>query len=259
MIVDNNDDLNIQLSDNEEPTEPLITEYKDINDMTNKGARYLFIANNSHSKAYIKLALYNELFKADKSLKGRFQTFKKDSKSKKQIADLYQIESNGEYTFYLLLKEGISCESYKFIFDFFFNGDLKVSNITLFSSKFYSSFFGLSDKELEENKNKLYFLKNSIQAQSNQMIPGEEIPFFNGFTGLFAYIFTKSNIIKVPCVLYLATYEENEVSLRSVSAFERCQMIYGCLKNKLSEDHIKSLDLSKIFYEFNSIKTSLYS
>ena len=182
--------------------------------------------------------------------------------SRKQVADVYQINHEGVFIIYLVMKDALNAQNYKFIYDYLFSGsNLKVENIVLFNSKHCTSFMGYKEEEKKELKNKLFVLKNKVQLQSNQLIRGEELTCFNGFTGFYAYLFTKANLFNIPCVIFVGSYEENEININSISVFNQCGITYSFLKDKLTEEYLKKadIDLCKVFYEFNSTRNTLYS
>lgn len=253
--IDSSDDEKVEDKD------LLQTEFLSLNNFDNTESRYLMVGTYGNSSAYLKSALYEEIKRNTKAFKGKFlQSSNADKKApKKVVAELYQFTENESSNLILLLKKDLSFQSYKFIVDFLLNDKLKVSSVVILRSVLYKDIIYEGNKE--EIKQSLFVLKNSIQQQCNQLIRGNELPKFNGASGFTAYLFTKTEILSIPCVLYTAAHTEYDVCFENLSIFDKCSITYAFLRQKMTQDYIKekNIPLSDIVSEFNSYKAGIYS
>ena len=237
------------------------TEYVDLNPFEDsQNIQYLIYGQYGHASAYLKVALYDEIKTNSKSFKGKFMQYNKsDKKPKKLIAELYQFNTNNNKSSILILpNKDFNIQNYKYISDFILN-KFKVEGIVLFKQIYYTNV--LSNKDKEVFKNKLFYLKNTYQNQSNQLIPGDNLPLFNGATGFISYMYTKSEFLEIPCVVYICSYSEYEVCLSNISVFDKCGECYSFLKDKLDNNKIKNRNVSfnDLVREYNSYKSGIFS
>lgn len=245
----------------EDEKELLITSYHDLNTFDSNDNRYLIFGTYGNATAYLKTALYLETKKNHLAIKGKFMEGKaNDKKPKKLVAELYQIKHENEYSLLLVPKDKFNKQNYQTVTDFLFSGTLKINSILAFDSKFYKDVIFDGNKEIEI-KDKLFSLKNSKQSQSNQFIKPKELPKFNGAVGFIAYLFVKSEILKLPLTVYFAFYSELEVCSSNLRIFDDCSFTYSFLKNKVDQDFIEanSIRIQDILKEFNSYKSCIYS
>jgi hypothetical protein len=107
--------------------------------------------------------------------------------------------------------------------------------------------------------NNLFHIKNSHFSQSVSLEP---YPFPNKIRGIGSYFITYSEIFKIPCLALISSQEEYLIDLNSISLFNKFAQGHSLLKDKLSENHIKSNKINlglSVFAELDSNSKLIYT
>jgi hypothetical protein len=220
-----------------------------------KDNHYLLVGIHGNGSGYLKTALYNELKADSKSYKVKFlaKGAKDGNKPKKIVSELHQIETNGKNHLILIVKSGLSDQSFKNIVDFL------DTNVTFKQVVVYDSLHLSKTILPEDSPDTLYAIKNSKQVQSNQLIKPKNLPAPNTIQDFAAYLITYYDFKDVPCVVYVLVTSLYEVCLDSIRHYET--PTYEFLREKLTQSYLdqNKINATLLLKEYNSFKNSVYT
>jgi hypothetical protein len=242
-------------SEEETETESIITEHVDMNDLYSKDNEYLLVGIYGHGSGYLKVAL-NDDFKADsKTYKVKFLTsnIKDKTKPKKIIAELHQIKCGSSYNLVLFTKIDMGSQNHKYIFEYL------TTKVTFKHAAVFDAYHLSKTFIPEGTKDTLYSLKNRKQIMSNQLIRAPNLPAPNSVQDFSAYLLTCFEFIDLPCVVYIAVTSLHEVCLDTIRLYDCVGVTYEFLRDKLTDDRVKRLNVTVMLKEYNSFKNSFYT